>query len=153
MRLAHLQKQIRELRGNTAMEWGSGSFHKHIVLLHKSISGAASTCISGQPEKCASDLAAFVIQLIDFPAMFPNWGDIWGAQHLEDFKTDNITGNLWDHYYKLHQLTSGLVGGRSDIILLYKMLQIARAVAEAQKIDLPRAITEQIDRFRTANVN
>lgn len=153
MRLAHLQQQISELRESNTMDWGSGSFNKHIVLLHRSISGAASACHSDQLGKCASELAAFVIQLIDFPAMFPNWGDIWGNQQLDDFKYDNVTGDLWDHYYKLHQLTSGLVGGRSDIILLYKMLQVARALAQIQGVDLPRAIKEQMDRFWTTQVN
>lgn len=154
MRLAHLQQQISELRDNKHLEWGSGSFNKHIVLLHGSISRAAAACNTGQNGKCAPELAAFVIQLIDFPAMFPNWGDIWGAQSLEDFKIENINGDLWDHYFKLHQLTSGLVGGRSDIILLYKMLQIARATAQIHNIDLARAIKEQMDRFwQKAHVN
>ena len=93
------------------------------------------------------ELAGFVIRLVDFSAMFPNWGDIWGAQQLEDFKTDTIKGDLWDLFHRLHQLASGLMGGRSDIILLYKMLQIARAAAQIQGIDLPRAIKEQMDRF------
>lgn len=150
MKLVHLQQQISELRNSKTLEWGSGSFNKDIILLHGSISGSACACNSGQSDKCTAELAIFVIQLIDFPAMFPNWGDIWGMQQLEDFKTIDISGDLWDHYYKLHQLTSGLVGGRSDIILLYKMLQIARTIAQAQNIDLPRAIKDQMDIFWTA---
>lgn len=73
---------------------------------------------------------------------------------MEDFKSDNITGDLWDHLYKLHQLASGLVGGRSDIILLYKMLQIARAAAQLQKVDLARAVKQKMDAYwQTTQVN
>src|SRR5690606_29842399 len=95
MRLAHLQQQIAELRSTKNLAWDSDSFSKHVVMLHGSIARAAGHCLSGQPDKCASELADFVIRLVDFPAMFPNWGDIWGAQQLEDFKTDTIKGDLW----------------------------------------------------------
>lgn len=154
MRLAHLQQQISELRKNKKPEWGEGSFNKNIVILHGHISGAAAAYNSGQTGKCAQELAAFVIRIIDFPTMFPNWGDIWGSQRLADFKVDKISGDVWDHLYKLHQLASGLVGGRSDIILLIKMLQIARAAAQIQEIDLARAIKEQMDNYwQSAKVN
>ena len=147
MRLAHLQQQIAELKDNKDLEWGSGSFSKRIVMLHSSISGAALACKTSQTSNCASELAALVIQIIAFPVMFPSWGDIWGSQSLEDFKTDGISGDLWDHLYKLHQLASGLVGGRSDIILLFKMLQVARAATQLQNIELTRAIKEQMDSY------
>ena len=147
MRLAHLQQEIAELKDTKDLEWGSGSFSKRIVLLHSSISGAALACKTGQTSNCASELAALVIQIIAFPAMFPSWGDIWGAQSLEDFKTEDISGDLWDNWYKLHQLASGLVGGRSDIILLFKMLQVARAASQEQNIELSGAIKEQMDSY------
>jgi len=147
MRLANLQQQITELKDAKDLEWGSGSFSKRIVMLHSSIAGAALACKNGQTSNCASQLATLVIQIIAFPAMFPSWGDIWGSQSLEDFKTEGISGDLWDHYYKLHQLASGLVGGRSDIILLFKMLQLARAAAQLQNIELSGAIKEQMDSF------
>jgi len=147
MKLAHLQQQISELRDSSNYKWDSGTFNKYVVLLHSHISGAAKACNVAQSEPCASELAAFVIRLIDYPTQFPNWGDIWGAQRLEDFKVEKISEDLWDHLYKLHQLAAGLVGGRSDIILLYKMLQIARATAQLQDIDLARAIKEQMDKY------
>jgi hypothetical protein len=147
MKLAHLQQQILEMRENKDPEWGTGTFHKHIVMLHSHISGAAAACDNGQMGKCSAELAALVIRLVDFPSMFPDWGDIWGSQRLDDFSNEKISGDYWDHLYKLHQLASGLVGGRSDIILLYKMLQIARATAQLKGIDLPRAIKEQMDQY------
>lgn len=147
MRLAHLQQQLTELRDNKNLEESSGSFNKHIVMLHSCISGAATACDTEQTEMVGRKLAGIVIKLIDFPTFFPKWGDIWGAQSLEDFKIDSVAGDIWDHLYKLHQLTSGLVGGRSDIILLYKMLQVARAAAHLQNIDLARAIKQQMDSY------
>lgn len=146
MRLAHLQQQLSEIRESSNTKWGNESFHHEIVMLHSHISGAAEQC-TGQSGRCPQELAALVIKLVDFPAMFPDWGDIWGSQRLEDFGVDKLSGDIWDHLYKLHQLASGLVGGRSDIILLYKMIQIARAAAQIQEVDLPRAIKEQMDRY------
>lgn len=147
MKLAHLQQQIAELKNTAHLEWDSGSFSKRIVLLHSSISGAATACRDGQTAACASELAALVIQVVAFPSLFPLWGDIWGAQTLKDFKTDGITGDLWDHLHKLHQLASGLVGGRSDIILLFKILKVARAATQLENIELARAIKERMDRY------
>lgn len=154
MRLAHLQQQLSELRNSTNLDGGTGSLNKHIVMLHSCISGAATACDSGQTDAVGRELAAFVIRLVDFPSNFPSWGDIWGAQSLDDFKIDNIAGEIWDLIFKLHQLTSGLVGGRSDIILLYKLLQVARASAHLYNIDLARAIKQQMDSFwQNAQVN
>lgn len=140
MELAHLQQQVTELKDSVALEWSSGSFSKRMVLLHGSISGAALACRTEQAGHCGAELAALVIQVIAFPTMFDDWGDIWGTQTLTDFKTEGICGDLWDCLYRLHQYVAGLVGGRSDIILLIKILQVARAAAHRQGIDLAQAI-------------
>ena len=147
MRLAHLQQQVANLKSSMNFEWDSSSFSKRIVLLHSSISGAALACTAGQASECASELATLVIQVVAFPAMFPDWGDIWGAQTLKDFKSEGISGDLWDHLHKLHQFASGLVGGRSDIILLFKILQVTRAASQLQNIELAEAIQKKLDSY------
>lgn len=147
MKLAHLQQQIADLKNSTHLEWDSSSFSKRIVMLHSSISGAARACTTGHGPDCASELASLVIQVVAFPTAFSGWGDIWGAQTLKDFTPENATGDLWDYLHKLHQLASGLVGGRSDIILLFKILQVARAATQLQNIELARAIKEKMDSY------
>lgn len=145
MKLAHLQQQISELTSSKDLEWFSGPFSKRIVMLHSSISGAANACRTGKNTACTSDLAKLVIQIVAFPAMFPSWGDIWESQGLGDFKTGDVFCDLWDCLHKLHQLAAGLVGGRSDIILLIKMLQVVCTAAKQYNIDLAKAIKEQMD--------
>jgi hypothetical protein len=145
MKLAHLQQQIADLQNTIDLEWNSGSFSKRIVLMHSSISGAAQACKNDQTTRCACELAELVIQIVAFPSFFPSWGDIWGVQSLNDFSTEGLAGDLWDHLYKLHQLASSLVGGRSDIILLFKLLQVARAATQLQNIELAGAIQEQLE--------
>lgn len=145
MKLAHLQQQITELTNSKDLEWSTGSFSKRMVLLHSSISGAANACKGDNSSACTSDLAILVIQIVAFPAMFPSWGDIWESQGLVDFITKDVYCDLWDCLYKLHHLAAGLVGGRSDIILLIKMLQVVSTAAKQYNIDLVKAIEEQMD--------
>lgn len=147
MKLADLQQLVTELKDSVPLEWCSGSFSKRMVLLHSSISGAALACKTEQKTGCGAELAALVIQVAAFPAMFEDWGDIWGAQTLADFKTEGICGDLWDCLHKLHQYVAGLVGGRSDIVLLIKILQVTRAAAHRQGVDLTEAIQSKIKEY------
>ncbi|MTI96490.1 MAG: hypothetical protein FH749_13620 [Firmicutes bacterium] len=145
MRLSQLQQQLAELRDNLGDHQQTAEFHQRIVMLHSSISGIANACDNVPDCQCAPKLADIVIQIVSFPSQFPDWGDIWGSQEWEDFHVDKLFGDIWDHLYKLHQLTAGIVGGRSDIILLYKMIQVCRSLSQLLGIDLQEAVSERLD--------
>lgn len=147
MRLAHLQQQIRDLRQEKGRDWDAPGFHRHIVLLHNNVSGIAVACQQGRNEELQREIAALLIRIVYFPAQFPDWDDIWGSQTLEDFPADKTCNDAWDFLFKMHQLVSGLVGGRSDIILLYKLIQVIRALALHLEVDLTRAVKSQMDYY------
>lgn len=147
MHLAHLQQQIKDLRQEKSLDWVAPGFHKQIVLWHSNISGIAVASQHGNDQELSRELAKLLIKIVHFPALFPEWNDIWGSQTLKDFSPDITSHNIWDLLYKMHQLVSGLVGGRSDIILLYKLIQVIRATALLLELDLPRAVKGQMDYY------
>jgi hypothetical protein len=134
MRLAHLQQQVAELPDFKVVVADNIDFSRQVVILHSQISAVASNLKNGND--LGYGLAAILVNVVGFPAMFSGWGDIWGTQALDDFSPDLSLRDNWKLLYKLHQLASGLVGGRSDIILLYKMVQVVRALADKLGGDL-----------------
>ncbi len=148
MRLSHLQQQVRDLVEEKSLNWESPGFHQQIVLLHSNISGIA---MASQSEKRGQELfhqtAELLIKVAYLPALHPDWGDIWGSQTLDDFQPNKEEKEVWDCLYTMHQLVSGLVGGRSDIILLYKLVQVIRGTAQLLEVDLPRSVKSRMDAY------
>lgn len=140
MRLAHLQQQVAELQDFKVLVADNIDFSRQVVILHSRISAVAGDLKNSN--NLGYGLAAILVNVVGFPAMFSSWGDIWGTQALDDFSPDLSLRDNWELLYKLHQLASGLVGGRSDIILLYKMVQVVRALADNLGCDLEAGLEQ-----------
>jgi len=152
MRLSHLQQQIRDLVEEKGLNWDDPGFQQQIVLLHSSISGIAKAYQDNQrTHELFRQAAELLIRVAYFPALYPDWGDIWGSQTLDDFQPGKEGKDIWENLYTMHQLVSGLVGGRSDIILLYKLVQIIRSAATLLEVDLPRAVKTRMDAYWDAD--
>ncbi len=154
MRLSHLQHQVRDLVEEKGLNWEDPGFHQQIVLLHSNISGIAMAYQERQrSQELFRQTAELLIRVAYFPALHPDWGDIWGSQTLDDFQPHKEDKDIWDTLYTMHQLVSGLVGGRSDIILLYKLVQVIRSSASLLEVDLPRAVKSRMDAYWDTDKN